>query len=71
MDAYFSVYDRWQGLIPLVGGVYGTLLAYGVFPRKPRDPERLALWRKKFGPTMKVLGPLLIVIGMVEVARHL
>ncbi len=71
MDALFVGYDQWQGLIPLLGGVYGTLLAYGFLPRKPKDPEHLALWRKKFGPMMKILGPLLIVIGLVEVARHL
>ena len=71
MDAFFSEYDRWQGLIPFLGGVYGTLLAYGILPWKSKDPERLALWHKKFGPMMKILGPALIVIGLVEVVRHL
>jgi hypothetical protein len=39
--------------------------------RKPKDPEPLALWRKKFGPMMKILGPFLILFGLVEVVRHL
>ena len=71
MDAFFSGYDRWQGLIPLLGGVYATLLAYGVIPRKPKDPERLALWHKKFGPMMRKLGPALIFIGLVTVVMAL
>ena len=71
MDGVFSVYDRWNGLIPLLGGFYATLLAFGYLPRKPADPERLALWRKKFGPLMKVLGPVLIIIGTVEILRPL
>ena len=65
MDSMFSAYDRWNGIIPVIGGIYVTLLAHGYLPRKPRDPERLALWRKKFGRMMKILGPILIVSGLV------
>ena len=31
-----------QGIIPLVGGVYGWLLATGKVPAKPKDPEKMA-----------------------------
>ena len=70
MDAIFSAYDRWNGFIPLLCGIYSTLLAYGYLPKKPKDPERLALWRKRFGPMMKILGPMLIVIGLVSLVFH-
>ena len=55
-----------QGLIPLLGGIYGYLLANGTLPHKPKDPEKMALWRRKFGPMMKILGPILVVFGILE-----
>jgi hypothetical protein len=58
-----ELYDRWRGIIPIVGGIYGLLLAYRVLPRRPKDPDRMELWHRKFGKTMKVLCPLLIVFG--------
>ena len=62
----FELFYRWGGIIPLIGGIYGLLLAYGVLPQNPKDPERMELWRRKFGAAMKVLGPMLIVVGIVK-----
>ena len=58
-------YDRWNGLIPLLGGIYCLLLAYRVVLRKPKDPERMELWHRKFDRMMKVIGPVLIVFGIL------
>ena len=55
-----------QGLIPILGGLYGFLLAQGTLPRNPRDPEKMAQWRERFGPLMKVLCPLVIVHGALQ-----
>jgi hypothetical protein len=55
-----------EGLIPILGGVYGLLLAYGVLPRHPRDPEKMALWLRKFGRLIKFLCPFLIAFGFLE-----
>lgn len=55
-----------QGLIPLLGGIYGYLLANGTLPRKPKDPEKMALWRRKFGPMMKIITPVLVVFGILQ-----
>jgi len=60
-----ELYDRWQGIIPFAGGIYGLLLAYRVVPRQPKDPERMELWHRKFGKMMKLLCPLLIVYGLL------
>jgi len=57
---------KWSGLIPIIGGIYGLLLAYRVLPKKPGEPERLELWHKKFGELMKILSPLLIIFGLLE-----
>jgi len=55
-----------QGLIPILGGIYGYLLANGTLPRNPKKPEEMEIWRKKFGPMMKILGPVLVLFGILE-----
>jgi hypothetical protein len=70
MDTALAAYDRWQGIIPLIGGAYGYLLAQGYLPRNPKNPEKMALWRRKFGPTMKILGPLVALFGLTSLLFH-
>jgi hypothetical protein len=53
-----------EGLIPILAGIFGLLLAQGVLPRNPKNPERLALWRRKFGKMMTILCPLIILFGL-------
>jgi hypothetical protein len=60
-----------SGLIPIFGGIYGLLLAYRVIPRKPKDPDKLELWHRKFGKMMKILCPFLIAFGLLELFRVL
>jgi hypothetical protein len=55
-----------EGLIPIFGGIYGLLLVYRVVPRKPRNPEKMELWHRKFDTLIKILGPLLIGFGLLE-----
>ena len=55
-----------EGLIPFFGGVYGFLLANGTLPKHPKDPEKIAAWWKKFGGLLKVVCPLLIVFGGLQ-----
>jgi hypothetical protein len=55
-----------SGLIPILGGIYGLLLVYRVVPRKPKDPEKMELWHRKFGKMMKAISPLLIGFGLLE-----
>ncbi len=55
-----------QGLIPIVGGVYGYLLALGVVPRNPGDPQKMADWRDKFGRALKIGCPVLVILGVLE-----
>ena len=71
MDEVFIAYDRWNGLIPLVLGIYISLMAYGYLPRKPKDPEKLMEWRKKFGGMVQVLGPLVAISGVVTLGMGL
>ena len=52
-----------DGLIPLLGGIYGTLVGFGVV-RAHKDPEKAAANLKKFGGALKVLGPLAALWGL-------
>ena len=61
-----SDWGKLQGLIPLLCGIYLFLLASGILPRNPKDPEKMALWRRKFGRLVKVLAPLLAVFGLLQ-----
>lgn len=55
----------WLNLISAVIPVVGLSgAAYQVVPRKPRDPEKMQLWHRKFGTMIKVLSPFLI--GLLE-----
>jgi hypothetical protein len=59
-----ELYDKLNGLIPILGGIYGLLLTYRVLPKNPKNPEKMELWHKKFDKMMKVLCPLLILFGI-------
>jgi len=61
-----SDWGNFQGLIPIFFGIYGLLMARGVIPRNPEDPERMALWRRKFGGMMSVICPLIILFGIAQ-----
>ncbi|OOE71815.1 hypothetical protein BZJ17_16015 [Salinivibrio sp. IB574] len=55
-----------QWLIPILGGIYGYLLAIGTVPRNPKNSEKLELWRRKFGKMMKILCPFIVVFGFLK-----
>ena len=53
------------GLIPIVAGIYVLLAVFRVI-RLSKNTETNELWLRKFGPMMKVICPLIIVLGLVE-----
>ena len=56
---------RLEGLIPLFGGIYSIFLVKGILPRNPKDPEKMALWRRKFGTMMWICIPIMILTGIL------
>jgi len=54
------------GLIPILCGIYGLLIAYRVVPLKSKDPEKMELWHRKFDKMIKVLSPILIGYGLLN-----
>ncbi len=55
-----------EGLIPILGGTYLWLMLSGVVPRAPKHPERMDAWRAKYGTILKVVCPLTIVFGLLQ-----
>ncbi len=53
-----------QAGIPLVAGVFGTLLGYRIVGKPPGIDPRYDAWHKRFGNYLKVVGPLLIVLSI-------
>jgi len=60
-----------QGLIPIFGGIIMILVANEKFPKNPKDSEKMEAWRKKFGPAIKILGPLAVLFGVLELIEIL
>jgi hypothetical protein len=66
MHQFFVSYDKWNGLVPLLVGVYALLLAYKVLPLKTGNPELSEKWHKQYGGLMKIVGPVGIVAGIAS-----
>ena len=54
-----------NGLIFVGGGIFSLLVASGVV-RASMNPEANEAWRRKFGPMMKILSPIMILFGLAE-----
>jgi hypothetical protein len=53
-----------NGLIPFLGGVYATLLAFRVIGSKPGVNPKSDEWHRRWGRFMRVAGPLLVLFGV-------
>ena len=54
-----------SGLIFVAAGIFALLVASGVV-HASKNPDANEVWRRKYGPMMKILGPVLILFGLVE-----
>ena len=52
-----------EGIIPIAGGVYVSLMAYGVIPVKSKQ------FKQRFQAPMKWVGPLCTVFGVLMLLR--
>lgn len=64
-----NAYPGWlEGLIPFGIGVYMTLVYFEWIPAG-LDAKKAAKWRARWAPRLKFGGPLLIVVGLLLMAR--
>ena len=64
MDQISALYERWNGLVPILAGIYAILLGGGILPIKFGNPEYSEKWQKKYGGIMKYLGLMAILAGI-------
>ena len=50
--------------VTLFGGLYAYLLARGIVVGS-KNPEKMIAWRNKFGPMLRIVGPVLMVWGLI------
>jgi hypothetical protein len=55
-----------EALIPIVCGALIILVGNGTLPKNPKDPQKLDEWRRKYGKIIKVLGPTVVVLGVLQ-----
>jgi hypothetical protein len=60
-----------DGAIPLLGGIYCTLLGFRVVGKPPGASEEYDAWHRRFGTFFRVGGPFLILFGLFQMARGL
>jgi len=59
-----------QAVIVIGVGVFSTLLGFGLIPAG-LDAKKAATWRKRYAGNFRIGGPLVIVAGLVLLARAL
>lgn len=54
-----------ESAIPLLGGVYGSLIGFRKLGKRPGEDEKLDAWHAKHGKVLRWLGPLVALFGVV------
>jgi hypothetical protein len=53
-------------VIPALAGLYLTVLAFRVVGKKPGQDPRWDAWHQQWGRVMKLVGPALFLVGVVQ-----
>jgi hypothetical protein len=64
MNQISELYQKWNGLILILAGIYAVLLGGGILPIKFGHPDYSEKWQKKYGGIMKYLGLMAILAGI-------
>jgi len=57
-----------QAVIVICVGVFSTLMGFGLIPGG-LDKKKAATWSKRYGSNFRIGGPLVILAGLVLLAR--
>ena len=55
-----------EGLIPIIAGTLIFLVGTGAISLNAKDPAKMEAWRSKYGKIIKILGPLVILFGFLQ-----
>ena len=58
-----------DGVIPLAGGLYMSLIGFDVMRPSRAEPQKLAEWMRRWGTFMRIGGPLIAMFGVFQIAR--
>ncbi|WP_169978185.1 hypothetical protein [Tautonia rosea] len=53
-----------EATIPIVAGVFATLLGHRVIGKTPGTDFRWDAWHQQYGMVFKVLGPFMVLFGI-------
>ena len=59
-----------EGFIPLFGGLYVSLMAFG-YIAAGKNPQKNEQWLRQYGKLMRIVGPCLVVFGIAMIFRFL
>lgn len=65
-----SVSPMTQALVVIGVGLFSTLLGFGLLPAG-FDAKKAAQWRKRYAGNFRIGGPLVIIAGVIMLARAL
>ena len=63
-----DVINQLCGILSILGGIYGLLVAYHILPRNPSPVVRDRIWNPKACKIWKIIGPIIIIGGILFVA---
>lgn len=59
-----------NGIIPIGVGIVTTLMGFGIVPAS-LDAKKAAKWQGRWGGKARLGGPLVILVGIVQLVRAL
>lgn len=57
--------------IPLLAGLYVTLLGHRIVGKRPGESMDYDLWFERYGAKFKAFGPLIFLFGLFRIAQTL
>ncbi len=63
------MYELFDGVISIIGGIYCYLTAIGVVKLRKSDEEAV-VWRGKYGTFLKIIAITLVIFGLYKLYQN-
>lgn len=67
----FSNWELARALIPVIGGIWGTLVGFRYIGRGASNTIDATEWHRRYGRQLKYLGPFLIIFGIFRIGTSI